>query len=69
MKEKKRMKFIRFGEAYLNMERVEMIRHYSGNVYEAVMTDGKRIVGSKKDLDEMDIVEKINSKEELSMVE
>lgn len=63
------MKFIKFGEAYLNMARVEMIRHCSGNVYEAVMTDGKKIVGSKKDLDGMDIVEKINSQERVPMIQ
>ena len=54
------MKFIKIGDSYLNMERIDIIRYCSGNVIEAVMMDGKRIYGSKKDLDGMDIVEKID---------
>ena len=54
------MKFIKIGDSYLNMERIDIIRYCSGNVIEAVMMDGKRIYGSKKDLDGMEIVEKID---------
>ena len=54
------MRFIKIGDSYLNMERIDIIRHCSGNVIEAVMMDGKRIYGSKKDLEGMEIVEKID---------
>lgn len=64
-----KMRFIKFGKAYLNMDRIEMIRHCAGNVIEAVMTDGKRVYGNKQDLDGLDIVEKNNSHEPSTMVE
>lgn len=63
------MRFIKFGKAYLNMDRIEMIRHCSGNVIEAVMTDGKKVYGNKQDLDGLDIVEKVNRQEMDSIVQ
>lgn len=62
------MRFLKLGKAYLNMDRIEMIRHCSGNVIEAVMTDGKIIHGNLQDLEVMDIVEKIDSQEKDSIV-
>ena len=64
-----KMRFIKIGEAYLNMDRIEAIRHCAGHVIEAVMTDGKKYYGKMKDLEGMDIVEKINSHEPLTMIE
>ena len=63
------MQFLKIGDTYLNMERVEMVRHCSGDVVEAVMFDGKRIYGSMKDIERMNIVEKISSMEAAPMVE
>ena len=62
------MRFIKFGKAYLNMDRIEMIRHCSGNVIEAIMTDGKKVYGNKQDLVGLDIVEMVNSHEKDSIV-
>ena len=50
------------------MGRIEIIRHCSGNVFEAVMTDGKKVYGNRQDLDGLDIVEKVNSHEKDSIV-
>ena len=63
------MRFIKFGKAYLNMDRIEMIRHCAGNVIEAVMTDGKKVYGNKQDLDVLDIVEKNNSHDTTTMLQ
>lgn len=63
------MRFLKLGKAYLNMDRIEMIRHCSGNVIEAVMTDGKIIHGNLQDLEVMDIVEKVNRQEMDSIVQ
>ena len=63
------MRFLKLGKAYLNMDRIEMIRHCSGNVIEAVMTDGKIIHGNLQDMEVMDIVEKVNRQEMDSIVQ
>ena len=63
------MRSIKFGNSYLNMDRVEIIRQCSGNVIEVVMTDGKRIYGNQQDLDGLDIVEMVSSQEKDSIVQ
>ena len=51
-------RFIKIGRYYINMERIDIIRHCAGDVIEVVMRDGRLLYGSMIDLKKMEIIER-----------